>query len=127
MTYSKKRRAWLLLGALSAIAASACFEVGDNTFGVGDDDLLLIGEIVVSTNTLGSAPDPDGYVAALDEARRQPIDLNGAVSFSSLRAGGYGVTLEGVASNCAIAGSNPVLIMLFADSTEYAHFDVTCN
>ena len=126
-TYCMKRRAWLLIGALIGIAASACFEAGDNTFGIDDDDLLLQGTIVVSTNTLGTAIDPDGYVAALDEARQQAIDVNGSVTFSSLRAGGYNVALTGVASNCTVAGSNPVSFQLFADSTVYTQFDVTCS
>jgi hypothetical protein len=127
MTISKKRRARLLAGALTAVAASACFEVGDNTFGIDDDDLLLTGTIVVSTNTFGASIDPDGYVAALDESRRQAIDVNGSVTFSSLKVGGYDVTLEGVALNCTVAASHPGAFMLFADSTVFTQFDVTCS
>ena len=127
MTNSKTRRAWLLVGALSGIAASACFEAGDNTFGIDNDDLLLTGTIVVSTNTFGTSIDPDGYVATLDEARQQAIAVNGSVTFSSLRVGGYDVTLEGVSPNCAVAASHPGAFMLFADSTVYTQFDVTCS
>ncbi len=126
-TYSMKRRAWLLLGALAAVAASACFETADNTFGIDDDDLLLVGTIIVSTNTVGSQPDPDGYIAMLDQARTEPIPVNGAVTFGSLKVGGYSVTLAGIAAPCVVAGSNPILIQLFADSTEHAQFDLTCD
>lgn len=126
-TYSMKRRAWLLLGALAAVAASACFEVADNTFGIDDDDLLLVGTIIVSTNTSGASIDPDGYVAALDESRQQAIDVNGSVTFSSLKVGGYSVALRGVAPNCSVTASHPGAFQLFADSTVYTQFDVSCS
>jgi hypothetical protein len=127
MTISKRRRTWLLAGAVTAVAASACLEVGDNTLGIDDDELLLTGTIVVSTNTSGTSIDPDGYVATLDESRQQAIDVNGSVTFSWLRVGGYDVTLEGVASNCSVAASHPGAFVLFADSAVHTQFDVTCS
>ncbi len=118
----------MLLGAALMCGASwACFDAGDLTFGPDNDDLLLLGTIVAQTSTTGPSPDPDGYIVSLDESRRQAIDINGGVTFSDLRVGGWSVTLEGVAPNCVIAGANPVNVMLFADSLFQANFDVTCS
>ncbi len=123
-----KRWAEMLLGSvLVCVASAACFGTGDVTGGIEDDDLLLVGTIVAATSTTGPSPDPDGYVVSLDESRRQPIDINGGVTFSDLRPGGWDVTLESVAGNCVIAGSNPILVMLFADSIVQTQFDLTCS
>lgn len=127
MTRSKRWVGILLGGAVPLLAASACFDVGDLTFDDGDDDLLLLGTIVAQTATTGPSPDPDGYVVRLDESRAQPIEINGGVTFSDLRVGGWSVSLEGVALNCAVAPSTTIDVMLFADSVFQTNFDVTCN
>ena len=127
MKRSKRWVGMVLVAAFPCIAVAACFDTGDATFGPDDDDLLLLGTIVAQTSTTGPSPDPDGYLVRLDESRMQPIDINGAVTFSDLRAGGWSVTLEGVALNCVIAGANPVNVMLFADSLFQANFDLTCS
>ena len=126
MTRSRRWTA-LLWAAVPYVAASACFDAGDLTFGEGDDDLILLGTITASTSTTGPSPDADGYIVRLDESRMQPIDINGGVTFDGLRLGGWSVTLEGYASNCVIAGSNPVDVTVRADSLAQAHFDVTCS
>ena len=117
----------LLATGLLCVGSAACFNEGDVTGGTDDDDLLLRGTIVAATSTTGPSPDPDGYVVRLDESRMQPIDINGGVTFSDLRVGGWDVTLEGYAANCLIAGSNPVVLMLFADSIANVQFDLTCS
>lgn len=123
-----KRWARMLFGAaMTCVASSACFDVGDLTFDDGNDDLLLLGTIVAQTSTTGAPLDPDGYVVRLDESRLQPIDINGGVTFTDLRVGGWSVSLEGVASNCAVAPSTTVDVMLFADSISQTNFDVTCS
>ena len=125
----KRSKRWvgMMFGAAwVCVASSACFWEGGNT-GIDDDDLLLLGTIVAGTSTRGPSSDPDGYLVSLDESRIQPIDINGGVTFMDLKVGGWDVTLEGVASNCVIAGANPVPVMLFADSIVQTQFDVTCS
>jgi hypothetical protein len=97
------------------------------TFGPDNEDIIQVGTIVASTSTSGSNADADGYAVRLDEARNEPIDANGVVTFSSVKAGTYDVLLDGFASNCSVTGSNPVYVLLPADSIREAHFDVVCN
>ena len=125
----KRSRSWAGMSAavLLCVASAACFGTGDPTGGTDNGDLLLLGTIVAATSTTGPSPDPDGYIVSLDESRMQPIDVNGGVTFSDLKAGGWSVTLEGYAPNCVIAGSNPILVMLFADSIVQTQFDLTCS
>ncbi|MBM4184828.1 MAG: hypothetical protein FJ207_11550 [Gemmatimonadetes bacterium] len=113
--------------ALAWAAMTACFSEGDVTFGPEDDDTIQFGTILASTNTSGSAPDADGYKVRLDEGRIEPIDVNGLVTFSSVKPGTYNVTLSDYAANCLISGSNPVPILLQTDSLRQAHFDLVCN
>lgn len=127
MTRAKRGTGMLLAALLLCAASSACFDVGDLTFDDGNDDLLLLGTIVAQTSTTGTSLDPDGYVVSLDESRMQPIDINGGVTFSDLRVGGWTVTLVGVATNCVVAPSTAVDVMLFADSISQTNFEVTCT
>ena len=65
--------------------------------------------ILVRTHTLGSGIDPDGYTAVV---RRAPDSLLAEIGpsderrFSPLAAGRYVVALQGLATNCALAGTN---------------------
>jgi hypothetical protein len=123
--YGKPAR-HLLLTALT-IAAAGCIGpggvLGNDT---DDEDPVFVGTISVTTATTGAQPDPDGYLAALDEARALQIETNGTVSFENVAIGTYGVRLDGLASNCSVTTANPVFVTLPPDSTLMTQFAVDC-
>jgi hypothetical protein len=120
---------YLVVGA-AIVGAAGCLGpggmLGNDQGGGGDGDPLVVGTINVTTTTTGASPDPDGYMASLDEARVEPIGLNGAVTFSPIPIGTYGVLLSGVDGTCTIVGDNPLFVTVKADSIVTSHFDVTC-
>jgi hypothetical protein len=91
-----------------------------------DQDPILVGTISVTTTTTGAQPDPDGYMAALDEARAQQIPTNGTVSWESIAVGTYGIRLDGVAGHCNVTTPNPLFVTLMADSSLQTQFAVDC-
>jgi hypothetical protein len=115
---------WLSIAGATCLAATAC--IGGNT-GPEDGDPVPTGSISAATSTSGTNVDADGYVVVLDEAHSRPIDPTGFVTFSALPTGSYNVLLDGIASNCVVAASNPVNVTLLADSSVVAQFDLTCT
>jgi hypothetical protein len=109
------------------IAAGGCLGpggvLGNDT---DNEDPIFVGTISVTTATTGAAPDPDGYLAALDEARALQIETNGTVSFENIPVGTYGVRLDGYAANCEVTTPNPTFVTLLADSSIATYFDVSC-
>jgi hypothetical protein len=110
------------------VAAAGCFGPG----GVlghepnDDQDPLVVGTISVTTVTTGANPDPDGYMASLDEARAQQIETNGTVSFENIPVGTYGIRLDGVMGHCNVTTANPLFVTLMADSSLQTQFAVDC-
>ena len=112
----------LALGALG-LAAAACLGPGDVT---GDEDeVQLVGTIVVATMTTGPGADPNGYLAMLNEGLAQPIEANGAVTFGDVPVGTHNVRL-GEVDTCTVTTPNPVYVLLLADSTINTQFEVSC-
>jgi hypothetical protein len=109
------------------IAAAGCLGPGGVLGNDNDnEDPIFVGTISVTTATTGAQPDPDGYLAALDEARALQIETNGTVSFENIPVGTYGVRLDGVAANCVVATANPLFVTLLADSSIMTQFAVDC-
>jgi len=117
---------YLLLTALG-IATAGCLGPG-GVLGSDTDneDPVLVGTISVTAATTGAEPDPDGYLAALDEARALQIETNGTVSFENVPIGTYGVRLDGLAGNCSVTTANPMFVTLLPDSTLLTYFTVDC-
>jgi hypothetical protein len=117
-----------LLVAAGMVAAAGCLGPG----GVlgndpnDDQDPVLVGTISVTTVTTGAQPDPDGYMAALDEARAQQIPTNGTVSWENIAVGTYGIRLDGVSGNCIVDPTPPLFVTLMADSSLQTQFAVDC-
>ena len=85
------------------------------------------GAIRVSVTTSGSPPDPDGYVAKLDDGDPGlPIESNGNVTFSGVAAGSHTVTLTEVAADCAVTGGPTQSVAVVAGETSELGFEVTC-
>jgi WD40 repeat protein len=87
--------------------------------------VALTGAIVVTTQTTGADPDPDGYTVSIDVGPGQPIGVNGTVAVGRLPARAHLVALNGVAPNCAVEGANPQTVNV-TDETASASFTVRC-
>ena len=85
------------------------------------------GTIQVTTSTTGSNLDPDGYSVAVDTTLSQSVGVNNTVTFTSVPAGSYTVTLSGVAPNCVVTSNNPQTAIVPAGGTVQVTFDVLCT
>jgi hypothetical protein len=90
----------------------------------------LWGSIRVNVSTGGQNLDPTGYTVRVTDpggARTKNVNTNGYVVFSNLVPGSHTVTLQDVASNCVVGGSNPRSVNVVAGSTSQTTFNVTCS
>lgn len=97
------------------------------------------GAIVVTTATLGTNLDPDGYSVAVEAPPGTPagsigdpiepaaIGLDDVTTFSGVSVGDYAVRLKGVAPNCAARGANPVGTTVTAATVSTVAFTVDCH
>lgn len=75
-------------------------------FGCGSSDApsepvsLSLGELAISTRTVGDQVDSDGYSLVLDNASEVALPANGEVRIPDLTAGSHSFDVGGVASNC---------------------------
>ncbi len=101
--------------------ADASFEVTCGSVSAGD------GQIQVTTATIGSNPDPDGYAILLDGNRVGSIPSAGAATIGGIPAGSHGIGLDSLAEGCQVSGDNPQTLTVVADSTIAAAFAVDCG
>lgn len=83
--------------------------------------------IFVSATTTGEELDPDGYLVAVDGGAPQPLSIDGSVRIGGLTPGEHDVALLEVADNCAVAGDNPLPVVVPSGGTATADFAVTCG
>ena len=79
------------------------------------------------TVTTGAPVDPDGYAVRLDGGQPTAIGANGTLSVPDLVAGEHVVELVGLASNCVLAGANPLTVTVSAGGVVRARFEVACS
>ena len=84
------------------------------------------GAITVTTSTLGSPVDPDGYVLDLD-GRDRTMAASGTLTLTDLLPGDHRLELRGIASNCALTGPNPRSITVEAGSSIQVGLQITCQ
>ena len=87
----------------------------------------LTGSIQVDVGTTGAELDPNGYTVSLDGGAGLSIAINGSRTFSDVVIGAHEVRLTGVASNCAVQGSNPRSVTVSENATAQVDFDVICS
>ena len=93
----------------------------------GDPSAPLRGGLArVSVRTLGGDPDFDGYELVVDAERRLHIDSGVAVRLDDMSEGSHTITLENVADNCSVAGTQPRAITIAAGDSVDVAFDVAC-
>lgn len=81
--------------------------------------------ILISVQTLGGDPDPDGYQVVVGWEKRN-LPLNSSTTFSGLPAGAYWVALEGVADNCAVEEDVARIITVADGDVLAVRFVVSC-
>ena len=91
----------------------------------------LTGVVHVTAATTGTDLDPDGYQITLDGGPVHALAANGAIWIAGVSGGTHSLSLGGVASNCSVAGSNPVSVGvtvggLVRDTAQVA-FSVGCT
>lgn len=85
------------------------------------------GVIRVVTTTIGSNPDPNGYLVHLDGGAGQPIATNGSVLIAGVREGQHSVLLTEFAQNCRVDTFNPrMVVVAFGETVEVA-FLINCG
>jgi len=111
------RTAMITAGASTAVAfAVTCAEPPPQA-----------GTLRITTVTTGPDPDPDGYAFAIDGGSSQPIGVNSEATLQSVAPAGHTILLSGVASNCAVAGTNPRAVTVSGGSTADLTFAVSCT
>ena len=85
-----------------------------------------VGEIVVQVTSSGSPPDPDGYTISLDGAPGQPVGVSDTIHLTNVSVGSHNVRLSGLASNCRVQSSNPVVLDVALAESVTAAFQVSC-
>lgn len=86
------------------------------------------GLLSVVVNSVGSNPDPNGYMVSLDDGPGSlNVAANGAVAFSDVAAGIHAVTLTDIASNCVVSGVNPRSAIVLAGATTSVTLEVSCT
>jgi hypothetical protein len=96
----------------------------------GGDSLTIppsTGNLQITTTTVGSDVDPDGYTLQVDALQPQTIGTTATVSVEQLTPGTHNVALGGLAANCSVAGDNPRSVTIAVGETTTAAFDLTCG
>jgi hypothetical protein len=98
--------------------------------GCGGESLTIppsTGTLQITTTTVGSDLDPDGYTLQVDALQPEAIGTTATVSVEELTPGAHNVVLTGLAGNCSVAGDNPRSVTIAVGQTTTAAFDVTCG
>ena len=85
------------------------------------------GNLTVFTSTSGTSLDPDGYTVTVDGGNSRAIGINTSTTYNGLSATSHNVALSGVASTCAVSGSNPRSVTVPSGGTANTTFSVTCS
>lgn len=94
--------------------------------------IQFTGSIRVTTTTTGAESDPNGYAVVLDQdpyypSEGEPISRDGTVTFTRVPGGAHTVSLEDLARNCTVVGSNPRPTTVTPGSETHVAFVVQCE
>lgn len=114
--------------SLSAIALlpllAACSD--EPTAPQPDPVAVKLVTIQVLAQTTGGDLDADGYEVVVGSEARRAIPANGTAVITGLSEGAHPVALEGVAGNCEVTGTNPILVNVPRGGTAEITFLITC-
>ena len=68
------------------------------------------GVLEVGVQDQGLSLDPDGYIVVVDGVSGPHVAVNGTAVLAGVSAGMHGVSLSGLASNCALYSELPVQV-----------------
>lgn len=84
------------------------------------------GDLVVTMQTTGQNLDPDGYALSVDRSQTRPVGINESVTFAGLAKGDHELSVDGIAPNCLLVGSNPRTITVPAGGETRVTLAVDC-
>ena len=84
------------------------------------------GNLAVSTETVGSNLDPDGYLVTLNGEDRGSIGTQDQLVLEDVQAGAYSVVLRSVAPNCTVVDGNSLFIQIEEGQLAAVRFRVAC-
>jgi hypothetical protein len=84
------------------------------------------GSVRITTATIGTDLDPDGYTALVDGGSAQPIGVNGTITIADVREGQHMAELRGVSLNCIVAGAATVPVNVQFAATSNVTFTIQC-
>lgn len=98
--------------------------------GCGEDDVtnplpVQTGSLAVTTASIGSAIDADGYTVLLNGDDTGAIGASDSVT-ADVAVGQYELELTGLADNCGVIGDNPVSMTVVEDEVTTVEFSVAC-
>jgi len=83
------------------------------------------GSIEITTSTTGWNRDSDGYLARVEGASGT-LPVDGTTTISGVPVGSRAVSIEGLAANCTVGGSNPTSVQILEGVTASVNFVVSC-
>ena len=87
---------------------------------------IELGNLEVTTLTIGSAIDADGYRVVLQGVTSERVGTRDRVVVSELRPREYSAELTGLANNCSVIGENPLIVTIAKGEVAHIRFDVVC-
>ena len=106
---------------LAATLATAC-----NDGPSGLVTLLTTGAVRATMTTTGAELDADGYTLTVDSGVALAVGVNASVTLTDLPAGEHVLWLDGLASNCQLAGPNPRHVTVAGGRATTVAFSVSC-
>lgn len=90
--------------------------------------IATVGDLRVTTETSGNRIDDDGYRVELDGGvEKQPVEVNGAVTFGGLPPGEHEVRLRDVDHHCDVDGGDRVNVDVSVGEVAEVAFVISCD
>lgn len=124
------------------VANNCAVEDGDNprTVTISDNDttperFLLdcfgnaeVGDIEITTETVGDDPDTSGYRAEIDGGTQSTaIGVNESLELEGFAVGPHEIELTDVATNCDVTSNNPQTVNVTVGTQRSSNFEITCS
>lgn len=104
-------------GLLVALAVAAC----------STTEPVPTGALVVIISTSGADVDPDGYLVRVGSAASRQAQVNDRFTMNGITTGDYVVSLEDMASNCAVTGGDSHAVRIDAALPARVSFAIDCQ
>lgn len=85
-----------------------------------------LGNISVNIVTSGAERDPDGYTVYVDGTARGPLQPTGTMAVTRLDPGSHSVSVQGIESNCTMAGAATRTLTVTAGATTVLDATISC-